>query len=146
MKKDIHLNDSQYLELLDKIEETIKSGVELYVEDSTMIGNKYTESNVGLCNDGYTTLEMSLFPDEYPERRDKKYTKDYQLCPFDNRTEKIFKGEKCNLVNGCYYTCCLAKTRVSRTRLLTRLESLRDFMNHGELEKRVKKLNKYDGR
>ena len=140
MGKDLYLTDEQYLELLDKIEEVLASGAPLYIDDCNDIGNKHTESNVGLCNDNLTTKETAMWPEEFPRRTDMKYSKDYHICPFDNRFDAIEKGKKKCMFNGCFYTCSLAKPerRVSRQRIVERLNSLKKLASEGKLKNMVK--------
>lgn len=104
--KNLNLTDEQFLELLKRglklLEEryaknpnTLAKGV-----DSTDFGDKYTETNVGLCNEEQLcTKETALFPDEYPQRKSMKYLDTHQKCPLDDR------GPGSSDMNGCFYTC-----------------------------------------
>lgn len=133
MGKDLYLTDEQYLELLDKIEEVLASGAPLYIDDCNDVGNKHNESNVGLCNDNFTTKETAMWPEQFPQRMDMKYTQHYHICPFDNRFDKLEQGKRCNMINGCFYTCSLAKPerRVSRQRIVERLTKLKQMGKEG---------------
>ena len=109
-KEDMYMSDEEYLKILEKIVETVDAPdfkPEFY--DDNTIGSKRTWSNCGLCNDDenstFATKENVAFPDQFPGRRDFKYFKDNQQCPFDFR--KI-KG-----VNGCFFTCYLFKNKWS---------------------------------
>lgn len=102
--EDNHLNitDQQYLDLLLKIKETVNQpNFKPIWDDSDQIGNKYTESNCGLCNDNFTIKETALFPKDFPQRKDMKYHKQIHKCPFDFRKKVGF--------NGCFYTCWFFK-------------------------------------
>ena len=98
----LYLTDTQYLQLLQKIGETVnQSNFRPRWEDSTEIGSKHTLSNCGLCNDDFTTPETAMFPSEFPQRKDMKYAQEHHKCPFDFRT-------KMGLM-GCFYTCWFFK-------------------------------------
>jgi len=98
---EIHLTDKQYLNLLFKIRDVVNApNFEVYRYDSTQVGNKYTESNCGMCNDNFTELDMTLFPDQYPDRKCMKYKKKNHKCPFDMRETTDFSM-------GCFYHCYL---------------------------------------
>ena len=99
-REHLYLTDEQYIELLYKcremVQELIEKGDSPWVYDSTRIGNKYTTSNVGLCNEEElcTREDLSLFSDNYS----LKYTRNGQACPFD---------QSFTSVSGCYYRCIL---------------------------------------
>lgn len=104
-RAELYLNDKQYFILLENIKKTINThDFKVYCYDSTEIGNKYTASNCGLCNDEYCTFEMALFPRSFPDRKTIKYRENWHKCPFDMRPISN------NLKNGCFYTCYLFKT------------------------------------
>lgn len=98
------LSDAQYLEILYKIR-NIVNGPNFVVcaVDSTEIGNKYTESNCGMCNDNFTDEDMALFPDQYPSRKTMKYRAENHKCPFDERKIGDFSM-------GCFYDCYIFNT------------------------------------
>ena len=51
MNKNLHLNEEQFKRILKKIRDRVNEpDFKLQVEDSTTIGEKYTTSNCGLCN------------------------------------------------------------------------------------------------
>jgi len=105
----LELTNKQYHNLLLKIRNTVNSpNFQPYCYDSTTIGDKYTESNCGLCNDAYTTLETALFPEEYKKygRRSRKYRKKNHKCPFDLRFGTDGKGF-IHYNWGCFYHCFL---------------------------------------
>jgi len=103
---ELYLTDEQYMRLLAKVKETINQpDFEVYCYDSTYPGDKYTESNCGLCNDEFCELDMALFPESFPDRKSKKYKENWHKCPFDMRA---MSGE---FRSGCFYTCYLFKTR-----------------------------------
>jgi len=99
---ELYLTDEQYLRLLVKVKETVnKPDFEVHRFDSTFPGDKYTESNCGLCNDEFCELDMALFPEQFPERKTTKYREQWHKCPFDTRPmTSEFKS-------GCFYTCYL---------------------------------------
>jgi hypothetical protein len=101
------LSDEQYITVLHKIRDTVFSKeFKPYYYDSTVIGDKYTESNCGLCNDKfYEDIDMHHFPEQFPERLSPKYRQDTHQCPFDWRDNASF--------NGCFHTCYLFKRVVS---------------------------------
>ncbi len=113
MKKVIHLTDEQYLDLLKRIRKTLDSITEVIAEDSTLIGNKYTEANVGLCTDKFTTRETALWPKQFdtigkvkydhPHMHSMKYRRTHHRCPLDNRRRPD--------INGCFYTCLLFQSK-----------------------------------
>ena len=108
MSKSLYLNTTQYYELLLKIRETItQPGFVVECDDSETIGNKYTTSNCGLCNDEFTTLETALFPDQFPARKEMKYReKDKNHhCPFDDRI--MGTPTPLEACQGCFFTCYL---------------------------------------
>ncbi len=122
MKKEylhMYLTDEQYLDLMKKIRKDIDGVTEIFAEDSTMIGNKYTITNIGLCAEAfdekgsvfskskYVTRETAMWPKDfdkigkvkydYPQMFAMKYRQSNQLCPLDKRNKGGF--------NGCFYTC-----------------------------------------
>lgn len=100
--KDIYLTDEQYKSILLKIKETVEQeGFQYSCIDSTTIGDKYTRSNCGMCNDNFTEKEMALFPDQFPGRKSMKYRQKHHKCPFDMRVESE------HFDTGCFYHCCL---------------------------------------
>lgn len=118
--KNIHLTDEQYFEILQKIlQEVEQPRFEGSVHDSTTIGDKYTESNCGMCSEKYTTKENALFPDEFPERKSLKYRETWQRCPFDSRKDPD--------LNGCYYFCILRKKPTSEKLIELAKEAINDY-------------------
>ena len=100
MNKNLYLTDKQYTKLLLKIKEIVeRDNFNYSCYDSTAVGDKFTTSNCGLCNNDLTEKDMALFPDQFPERRSKKYRLENHKCPFDMRTG--FHR------SGCFYQCCL---------------------------------------
>lgn len=99
------LTDEQYEDLLRKMLETVTSlNFEPTCVDSTDIGDKYTRSNCGLCNDEYTTIETAMWPDQFPQRKTMKYRGRNHKCPYDMR-ESVIHWEwscffKCRLFQG----------------------------------------------
>ena len=100
MSNDLYFTDKQYLELLIRARKLLDRVDKVSCYDSTEIGNKYTESNVGLCNDEkLCTKEVALFPKEWPQRKDLKYLGNEQLCPLDSKVK--YNGQ------GCFYKCLI---------------------------------------
>lgn len=105
--KNIHLTDAQYREILNKILEVVQQeNFHAIVEDSEQIGNKYTTSNCGLCSQQYTTQETAMFPEDWPSRRELKYTLANHRCPFDSR-------ESANYSYGCFFYCILKRQKTN---------------------------------
>lgn len=96
---EIHMTDEQYLDLLIRARRHLDTVGKVRSVDSTTIGDKYTETNVGLCNEELTTEETAMWPDEFPARKSMKYLRNHHHCPLDWRevSEDNF--------NGCFYTC-----------------------------------------
>jgi hypothetical protein len=107
---EIYLSDEQYRKILWKIKDVVDTPrFSPTCFDSTALGDKYTESNCGLCNDGFTDEETALFPSKFPERREMKYRLGNHRCPFDMREIPGLLGWG----NGCFSGCYLFKnTRV----------------------------------
>lgn len=100
MDKEIYLSDEQYLQLL-YIGRTHLDGVKhVYAEDSTCTGNKYTTTNVGLCNEELCTKEIALWPHKWPGRKTIKYRASGQKCPLDTRVSG-------DTSSGCFYHCVI---------------------------------------
>ena len=114
--KTLHLTDSQYLRLLEKVQDAIMATDRFYVHDNTCVGSKEVSSNIGLCNEMYTDIDTALFPHEFisHNRHSMKYRKSHQFCPFDSRLAKAEKNEPANFLNGCYYTCILRKPKYNK--------------------------------
>ncbi len=109
MRRDLQLTDEQYLALLYQIHQVVTHrSFKPEFEDSTTPGNKYTQSNCGLCNDHFGTKEMMLFPEQFPQRVSLKYRQGHHHCPFDRRPLE----EDCSI--GCFYHCRLFQRRQSR--------------------------------
>lgn len=116
MGKDLYITDMEYLQLLQKIKEVVnKPDFKPTWYDSTTMGDKYTETNCGLCNDNFTTKDTAMFPDQFPQRKDMKYAKSEHKCPFDFRKKVGW--------NGCFYTCWFFK------RGLTNLTKIRQLVD-----------------
>ena len=143
MKKDIYLTDEQYGKLLEKIKVAVSENTQFKVMDSTDIGNKYTTSNVGLCNDGFTELDTALFPEQFLEygRQSMKYTKIHHICPFDRRLEHVEKDAPVNFSNGCYYTCSLKKKRNDKENLFRLVDKAKELLQTGTSKERIEALN-----
>lgn len=106
MQNDMYLTEEQYLSILRKIKETIsEEGFTVYCWNSTTVGNKFTESNCGFCNDAYIDKDMALFPHQFPERKTMKYRGENHKCPFDARKKPGILGWG----YGCFDECYLFK-------------------------------------
>lgn len=105
----------------------IRSGVRLQAEDSTAIGDKYTECSWGMCGE-----EPALWPDA----QDHTFPLDFerhrrvtplgrpkgQRCPLD----RLSNGERDG--NGCFYSCSVfqasrTKPRPSREQAIASYEA-----------------------
>ena len=132
----LYLTDRQYLDILEKIEQKLKEGsFDYYIYDSNEIGNKYTESNLGFCNEDYTTLDTALFPNQFIEfgYKGMKYKKENQACPFDDRVRTLKNEKGCfNSIGwGCYYTCCLRREGLSKEELLNYISDTKNKFTNG---------------
>lgn len=134
--KDIYLTDEQYLKLLDKVKDLVIREDSYFVFDSTTIGDKYTTSNIGLCNEELTDLDTALFPNEFKNynRKCMKYKKEHHLCPFDNRIKLIETKETTNMLNGCYYTCSLQKKKPSREEALNLIMYTKELARENKIK------------
>lgn len=110
---DMYLTDQQYLDLLKSIRKDLDSIDKVYAYDSTQIGNKFTETNCGLCavdddgHDRHVTEETAMWPKDfkrqgkteypYPQQFARKYRKEKHKCPLDDREGKHS--------DGCFYNC-----------------------------------------
>jgi hypothetical protein len=108
MNDKLHLTDEQYQRVLLKIRDVLSNdGFEVRCEDSTFVGDKYTKSNCGFCNDEFTEKDTAMWPEQFPERRSMKYRQDGQKCPFDMRKMPGIVGWG----SGCFFGCYLFKDR-----------------------------------
>lgn len=138
MNKKLYLTNKQYLDILDMIENKLNNKVNPNIYDNTIVGDKSTNSNIGLCNEEFTTLQTALFPNDYKKynRKDMKYTLNNHACPFDNRVRNPDnKNGSMNLGCGCYYTCCLKNNKYSNEKLKEYVEDTRNKFLDGELDK-----------
>ncbi len=105
----LELTNKQYYNLLLKIRNTVDDlNFKPYCYDSITIGDKFTKSNCGLCNEDYTELETALFPDDFKKygRKSRKYRKKNHKCPFDLRFGTDGK-DFTDYGWGCFYHCFL---------------------------------------
>lgn len=101
--KDLYLSDTQYLKILQKIQTTLATeNFKVGCSDCTAIGYKSTDSNCGFCNDEYTDEDMALFPDQYPDRKSRKYRGKNHKCPFDMREIPGILGWGYSCFGKCY--------------------------------------------
>ncbi len=63
---DLYFTDLEYLQFLESKRQELDKITKIVAVDSTELGNKYTESNVGMCGT-------------------KKQCKENHKCPLDNR-------------------------------------------------------------
>lgn len=137
-KTSMYLNNEQYLDLLKMIKETLNSGIDPMISSSDTIGNKYTASSCGLCNDNFTTIDNAMFPEEFEKngRKSIKYRMKNHPCPFDDRirTGKNLKGYLMGLDGGCYYTCCLRKRGNTKEQLLEYVEDTERRFKEGSFD------------
>ncbi len=123
-RREIHLNDEQYRRILIKIRNVVNAdGFASTCYDSTEMGNKFTESNCGFCNEEFTELDTAYWPDRFPQDTSMKHTRKDQKCPFD-----ILPTPKRFISCGCYYTCFIfhgrtyGEDKVKKIRLLVALK------------------------
>ncbi len=115
--KEIYLTDPQYLKILHKIQVKVKEpGFKPNCFDSTALGDKYTESNCGLCCDDFTDKETAMWPNQFPERKSLKYRLEHHKCPFDERVESGF-----GFGMGCFYKCYLFSNRTYDVQLILKM-------------------------
>lgn len=93
----------RYLLALERMRQRIAGGLPLMAEDSTTIGNKYTDCSWGLCSDDreqWPDAEDHIWPQQF-EREGRVAPLDipHVGCPMDRR-EPSTKD-----MNGCFYTC-----------------------------------------
>ncbi len=127
MNKNLYLTDKQYQSILLKIKKTVEQNNFQYnCVDSTSIGDKYTKSNCGFCNNDFTEKDTALFPEQYPERKSMKYRLANHKCPFDMRTpDNLDMGYG----NGCFCRCYLFHTR--KINITTIKKLVNDTINEG---------------
>lgn len=127
----MYLTNEQYLEILNVIEKELNKNINPNIFDNDTIGNKYTNSNIGFCNDNFTTYETALFPDDFLKfnRKTLKYRLKPHACPFDNRVRNLYEKEEdtsINLGSGCFYTCCLNNNKLSNQELKEYVKDTRE--------------------
>ena len=121
--RSIYLTDEQYYSILLKIKETVNApDFAVRCVDSTTIGDKYTWSNCGFCNDNFTEEETALFPDQFPGRKSMKYRLENHKCPFDLRRKPGILGWG----SGCFYRCYVFSHRGKRDWDLDYMKALVD--------------------
>jgi hypothetical protein len=139
MDKKSYLTDEQYLDILGKIEDKLNTNISIMAGDSDTIGDKSVSSNIGFCNDDFTTLETALFPDLFVEhgRKSMKQRLANHACPFDNRvrTKENLQGRLMNLGCGCFYTCSLQGNKPSNEDLKDYVADTKNKFLTGELDK-----------
>jgi hypothetical protein len=129
---DIHLTDKQYLELLKAGRARLDKIDKVTSHDSEDIGNKYTESNVGLCDDSLTTKDNAMWPEQFPGRLARKYKQKHHKCPLDPRPD----GE---YTDGCFYECLVFQGKVKDISRIKKLYD--DKIDSIEVSKLVKHLD-----
>lgn len=131
-KKELNLNDEQYLEILLKIKEILKDNeFKVKREDCNITGMKSTETNCGCCCEDFVTKENSLFPEQFPERKTMKYRKSYHDCPFDMR-------ETSDSI-GCFYHCYIFHTSKYQESYIENIERMRQMV-----ENKITKIQDYN--
>ncbi len=113
MSKNLKLSHKSYVAVLERQLERIQADVPLQMEDSTEIGNKYTECSWGLCSDSkevWPDPQDHIWPDEFIKhgRSAPLYRDKGQLCPFDNQ-DKIRDATPKGEPSGCFYRCMIFK-------------------------------------
>jgi hypothetical protein len=115
---DLYLTDKEYLDLLRRALHRLGRVKEIHCGDSTFTGDKYTTTNVGLCDDSLTTKEIAMWPDEFPKRRDMKYRSqscngpEPHPCPLDGRLWRDDLRET-EWMSGCFYKCKVFHTNIT---------------------------------
>ena len=141
MKKSIHLTDTQYKRILLKIKETVgQEEFQYSCVDSTNIGDKYTRSNCGFCNDEFAEKDTALFPENFPERKSIKYRQEHHQCPFDMRSKNVHFGF------GCFYDCCLFQNKRYRRLYDGKGESINTQKIRELVDETIKKTGGNSGR
>lgn len=108
LDESLYLTDKQYMVILLKIRARVsEDNFRPYCYDSITLGDKFTESNCGLCNEEFTDRETALFPEQFPERTTMKYRRENHKCPFDTRE----KPDSLGWGIGCFYKCFLFKSK-----------------------------------
>lgn len=93
----MYLTDKQYYDLLKRARKSLDNIDRVSGYDCTVVGNKSTDTNIGLCDDSLTTKEIAKFPQYFPHNKALKYRKKHHKCPLDWRKEpEEF---------GCFYKC-----------------------------------------
>jgi hypothetical protein len=139
----IHLMDDDYEELLDKCDDAVRTIDDFRVLDCTDGCNKSTTSEIGLCNDKFTTQETALFPKQFKTRKSMKYRRYHHVCPFDDRLLRIERGhDPKNMIQGCFYSCSLRKGTQGREQLLRRVKLARVLHVTGYTRSIIKKFNR----
>lgn len=109
--KTLYLTDKQYLDLLKRARNHLDTIDRVRSDDSNDIGNKYTGTNVGLCNDkGLCTQETAMFPEDWPHRKVIKYREHHHQCPLDWREDPD--------IQGCFYTCMVFRRGLSNIKTI----------------------------
>ncbi len=117
---EMYLTNHQYLETLERLKGLVKAEKLDYYDDTT-VGDKNTECTWGLCRDDlklWPTIDLHLFPKEFPRRSDPKYRKQHHVCPndFDPKDQ-----------NGCFYHCRFFQKKADgwgRQEVLTKIDEL----------------------
>lgn len=104
---ELHLTDEQYVRILKKMRRLLVDGFVVWRADSTFVGDKWTKSNAGFCNDELTDKDSAMWPENWPERKDMKYLQDKHKCPYDMRKEPGLLGWG----SGCFSECYLFSLR-----------------------------------
>lgn len=86
---DLYFTDLEYLQFLESKRQELDKITKIVAVDSTELGNKYTESNVGMCGT-------------------KKQCKENHKCPLDNR-----RGHD-NYSYGCFYSCSIFNAKAGK--------------------------------
>jgi hypothetical protein len=122
----MYLTDEEYENILQNIKDIVyKEGFIPYYSESDEIGNKYTKSNCGFCNEEF-----------YPENH--KYQQEHHVCPFDMRLymtgNEIIDNEKA--LWGCFYHCYLFSAK--REKDIDLMKAMVDYtIAHHEIRKKL---------
>lgn len=106
-ESDMYLTDRMYLEILVKARDLLDKTDKVCAVDSNSPGDKYTETNVGLCNPELITARNSMWPEQFPGRKAMRYKREYHTCPLDRRAP-LARGNT-DMRSGCFHTCRIFK-------------------------------------
>ena len=99
------MGEGRYQDALRRLRDRIAGGIELNLEDSTEIGNKYTYCSWGMCSEDkeqWPDKDDHTFPNDF-ERYGRMSRRDIPYCPLDTRKSRIKNSDR--IYWGCFYKC-----------------------------------------